>query len=104
MDCDSVGSHVVNEAHLETAMPGQRDRFIPQRKSDVVTGGTLAGDQEASLQETSLRRFARVLGAIIHHQHFEELDRLREAYFYFDPEVGAEACRPARDLEQAYRT
>jgi hypothetical protein len=102
MDCDSVGGRVVNEAHLETAMPEQRDRFIPLRKSDVVTGlvasGILAGDQE-----TSLRRFARLLGAIIHHQHFEELDRLREAYFYFDPEVGAEAFPPARDLEQAYR-
>src|SRR5262249_40762837 len=38
-----------------------------------------------------------------HHQHFEELDRLREMYFDFDPEV-AETRRPARDLENAYRT
>jgi hypothetical protein len=93
----------VNEAFGETSVPEQRDRFIPQRKSDIVTGlvasGPLAGHQEASL-----RRFARVLGAIIHHQHFEELDRLRETYFYFDPEVGAEARRPAQDLEKAYCT
>jgi hypothetical protein len=84
-------------------MAEQRDRFIPQRKSDVLRGlvasGPLAGNQEADLL-----RFARVLGAIIHHQHFEELDRLRDGYFYFDPEVGAEARRPARDLEKAYRT
>jgi len=84
-------------------MGEQRDRYIPLRKSDIVTAlveaGTLAGDQE-----TSLRQFARVLGAIIHHRHFEELDRLREVYFYFDPEVGAEVCRPARDIEQAYRS
>jgi len=93
----------VNEAHVETAVPERRDRFIPQRKSDVVTGlvasGTLAGNEEAGF-----RRFARVLGAIIHHRHFEELDRLREAYFYFDPEVGEQACRPAQDLGKAYRT
>ncbi len=93
----------MNEAVGETARPEQRDRFIPLRKSDVVAGlvesGALAGDHEATL-----RRFARLLGAIIHHQHFEELDRLREMYFYFDPEVGADACRPARDLEKAYRT
>src|SRR5215472_520268 len=84
-------------------MPEQRDRFIPHRKSDVVSGlvagGMLTGDQQASFQ-----RFARALGAIIHHQHFEELDRLREAYFYFDPELGAEACRPVRDIEQAFRS
>jgi Protein of unknown function (DUF3754) len=102
-DCDSVGSRVVDDAYSETAVPEQRDRFIPLRKSDVVTGlvasGQLAGDQEASL-----RQFARMLSAIIHHQHFEELDRLRETYFYFDPEVGSEACRPAKDLEGAYRT
>ena len=93
----------MNEAYAETAVPEQQDRFIPLRKSDFVTGlvasGQLAGDQEASL-----RQFARMLGAIIHHQHFEELELLRETYFYFDPEVGAEACRPAKDLEGAYRT
>jgi Protein of unknown function (DUF3754) len=93
----------VDDAYGETAVPEQRDRFIPLRKSDVVTGlvasGQLAGDQEASLWQ-----FARMLSAIIHHQHFEELDRLRETYFYFDPEVGSEACRPAKDLEGAYRT
>jgi Protein of unknown function (DUF3754) len=102
-DCDSVGSRLVNEAYIQTAMPERRDRFIPQRKSDVVTGlvasSTLAGNEEASF-----RRFASVLGAIIHHRHFEELDRLREAYFYFDPEVGEQARRPAQDLEKAYRT
>jgi hypothetical protein len=93
----------VNEAYSEMVVREQRDRYIPLRKSDIVTGlvepGTLAGDQQASFQQ-----FARMLGAIIHHQHFEELDRLREAYFYFDPEVGTEACRPARDIEQAYRS
>ena len=102
-DCDSVGSRVVNEAYIQTAMPERQDRFIPQRKSDVVTAlvasGTLAGNEEASF-----RRFARVLGAIIHHRHFEELEALREAYFYFDPEVGEQARRAAQDLEQAYRT
>jgi Protein of unknown function (DUF3754) len=93
----------VNEAKRDTVVPDQRDRFIPHRKSDVVAAliasGSLPGDQEAGF-----RRFARMLGAIIHHQHFEELDRLHETYFYFDPEVGADACRPAQDLEKAYRT
>ena len=37
------------------------------------------------------------------HQYFEELDRLREAYFYFDPEVDPKACGAADDREAAYR-
>jgi len=44
-----------------------------------------------------------MLGAIFHHQYFEELDRLREAYFYFDPEVDPKACGAASDREAAYR-
>src|SRR6266403_3672558 len=46
---------------------------------------------------------SRMLGAIFHHQYFEELDRLREAYFYFDPEVDPKACGAANDREAAYR-
>ena len=41
-----------------------------------------------------------MLGAILHYQYFEELDRLREAYFHFDPEVDPHACGPAKDLER----
>jgi hypothetical protein len=44
-----------------------------------------------------------MLGAIFHYQHFEELDRLREAYFHFDPEIDPQAG-PAIDIEAAYRS
>ena len=47
---------------------------------------------------------ARRLGAIFHYQYFEELDRLREVYFHFDPEIDPQACGPATDLEAAYRS
>jgi hypothetical protein len=99
---DSVGGSFVNETGSETAAPVQRDRFIPLRKSDIVAGllahGCLDDDQQTSLQQ-----LARTLGAIFHHRYFTELDRLREAYFYFDPEVGSAAHRSANDLDQAYR-
>src|SRR6267378_3352555 len=55
------------------------------------------------VQQAGLKQFARMLGAILHHQYFEELDRLREAYFYFDPEVDPKACGAANDREAAYR-
>jgi hypothetical protein len=92
----------VNEAQGETAAPEPRDRFIPLRKSDIV-GGLVAEGRLDDAQQAGFRQFARMLGAIFHFQYFEELDRLREAYFCFDPEVDPKACGSANDLEAAYR-
>ena len=96
----------MSEASCETAAPEQRDRFIPLRKSDIVTGLAADGGLDDD-QQTSFWQFARMLGAIFHHRYFKELDRLREAYFYFDPEVAPTAHRlphgPAHDLDRAYR-
>jgi hypothetical protein len=100
------------EVGNETAAPVQRDRFIPLRKSDIIDGLIAEGRLDAAGQ-ARLRQLARMLGAIFHYQYFEELDRLREVYFYFDPELDPKAydpkaydpkaCGPARDLEAAYR-
>src|SRR5260370_6652267 len=98
-----VGDSFVNEAQGEAVAPEPRDRFIPLRKSDIV-GGLVAEGRLDDVQQAGLKQFARMLGAIFHHQYFEELDRLREAYFYFDPEVDPKACGPATDLEAAYRS
>jgi len=92
----------VSEASGETAAPEQRDRFIPLRKSDIVTGLAANGGLDDD-QQTSLWQFARVLGAIFHHRYFKELERLREAYFDFDPEVTPAAHGPTHDLQRAYR-
>jgi hypothetical protein len=87
----------------EAAAPAPRDRFIPLRKSDIVEGLIAEGSLDAAGQ-ASLRQFARMLGAILHYQYFEELDRLREAYFHFDPELDPQVLGPAKDLDAAYRT
>jgi hypothetical protein len=79
-----------------------RDRFIPLRKSDILDGLIVEfGDDDTAASD--LRQFARMLGAILHQQYFDELDRLREAYFYFDPEVTSVAHRPQEQLDAAYR-
>jgi len=80
----------------------QRDRFIPLRKSDVIDGLIVHFEIEGDAAH-ELRQLAHALGAILHQQYFGELDRLREAYFYFDPEVGSVAHRPAQQLDAAYR-
>ena len=68
-----------------------------------MIGGLVAEGRLDDAQQTRLGQFARMLSAIFHYQYFEELDRLREAYFHFDPEVDPQACGPAKDLEAAYR-
>ena len=87
----------------EVGDPAQRDRVIPLRKSDII-GGLIAEGKLDEAGEAGLRQLARMLGAILHYQYFEELDRLREAYFHFDPEVDPHACGPAKDLEPAYQS
>jgi hypothetical protein len=87
----------------KTAAPEQRDRFIPLRKSDLIEG-LVAEGRLNDAERAAFRQLARVLGAILHYQYFEELDRLRDVYFYFDPEIDPQACGPAKDHEAAYRT
>jgi hypothetical protein len=82
--------------------PTQPDRFIPLRKSDIIDGLVAEGSLDAA-GLASLRQFARMLGAIFHYQYFEELDRLREVYFHFDPELDPQVYGSAKDLEAAYR-
>jgi hypothetical protein len=93
----------VDEAQGEAAAPEPRDRFIPLRKSEIVSGLVADGCLDDA-QQADLRQFARALAAIFHYRYFEELDRLREAYFDFDPEVDPGAFRPANDLDLAYRS
>jgi hypothetical protein len=102
---DGAGGRFVNkpaEVGNQAAAPVPRDRFIPLRKSDIIDGLIAEGPLDAAGQ-ARLRQLARMLGAIFHYQYFEELDRLREVYFYFDPERDPPASVPAKDLEAAYQ-
>ncbi|WP_245332510.1 TMEM143 family protein [Bradyrhizobium erythrophlei] len=92
----------MNRAQGEAAAPEQPDRVIPRRKSDIIERLVAEGGLDETGQ-ARLRQLARMLGAIFHYQYFEELDRLREAYFHFDPEVDPRACGEKKDLEAAYR-
>jgi len=87
----------------EATAPELRDRVIRLRKADLIGGLVAEGGLDAAGQ-AGFRQLARRLGAVFHYQYFEELDRLREVYFHFDPEIDPQACGPAPDLEAAYRS
>jgi hypothetical protein len=82
--------------------PPPRDHVIPLRKSDLldalIAEAGLGADEAAQL-----RQFGRMLGAVFHYDYFDELECLREAYFYFNPDVDPRARGTGEGLEAAYR-
>ena len=83
-----------------TAAPEQFDRVIRLRKAELIAGLVAEG----GLDVPGFRQLARRLGAVFHYQYFEELERLREVYFHFDPEVDPQVSGAAPDIETAYRS
>src|SRR5258708_38614970 len=79
-----------------------RDHFIPVRKTDILDAlldhGHLAGDA----QRDGFRQVCRLLAAIYHYEYFGELERLRDDYFYFNPELEPHARFDHAALERAY--
>jgi hypothetical protein len=90
------------EAGPVVAPRQQRDRVIPLRKSDIIDGLVAEGRLDEADQE-KFTQLARMLGAILHYEYSAELDRLRETYFYFDPEVDPREFGLAKDLSEPYR-
>jgi hypothetical protein len=94
--------HMPAEGGREIAAPEKRDRVIPLRKSDIIDGLIAEGRLDEA-DQARFRQLARMLGAILHYEYLEELDRLRETYFYFDPEVDPHEFGSAKDLNAAYQ-
>jgi hypothetical protein len=102
-DVDADGLSV-NEAVRSTgdaAAPEQFDRVIRLRKTELI-GGLVAEGHLDGAGQAGFCQLAHRLGAVFHYQYFEELDRLREVYFHFDPEVDPQGHGAAPDLEAAY--
>jgi hypothetical protein len=81
---------------------GKRDQFIPVRKADLLDAliehGSLAGEAERE----GFRRVCRFLAAIYHFEYFDELERLRHDYYYFNPERGPHARFDHAAIDAAY--
>src|SRR5258708_3213553 len=81
---------------------GDRDHFIAVRKSDILAAlidhGRLADDA----QRDRFRQVCRLLAAIYHYEYFAELERLRDDYFYFNPEIEPHAGFDPAAHERAY--
>jgi hypothetical protein len=80
----------------------RRDQFIPVRKEDLFSALIKQGDLADPAERELLRRFARTLRTICHYEYSETLDRLRDDYFYFNPEVAGHAAAERAKSDCAY--
>ncbi len=79
-----------------------RDHFIAVRKTDILDALIGHGRLAEEAQREQFAQVCRRLGAIYHYEYFAELERLRDDYFYFNPEIEPHARLDAAALERAY--
>jgi hypothetical protein len=81
----------------------RRDKFIPVRKEELFSTLIKQGDLADAAERELFWRFARTLRTICHYEYSETLDRLREDYYYFNPEVARlVAADRAKSVASAY--
>ena len=78
------------------------DHFIPARKIDVLNAVIAHGALGSEPEREQFRQLCRLLGAIYHYQYFDQLERLRNDYFYFSPDTDGHARFDSATVERAY--
>ncbi len=79
-----------------------RDNFIPVRKADILDALIEHGRLASETEREKFRQVCRLLGAIYHYEYFDRLEKLRNAYFYFSPDLDPHARFDHAALERAY--
>jgi hypothetical protein len=80
----------------------RRDKFIPARKEDLFSALIKRGDFVDTAESKLFWRFARTLRAICHYEYSETLDRLRDDYYYFSPELADLASSDHAKSDRSY--
>ncbi len=91
----------MNEAGRLTAA-GAVDRFIPVRKSDVLAALSAHGAFADDAERETFRRLCAMLASIYHYEYFAALERLRNDYYYFNPEIAPHAALDRESVERCY--
>lgn len=74
------------------------EAYIAVRKSDLLK----AMIERGSLDEALFAEFSHVLGCILHYEYFDRLERLRDDYYYFNPDLDHHEHFDRADVEAAY--
>ena len=90
-------------ARISDLAESQRhDQFIAVCKEDLLSALIKQGDLADPVERELFWRFARTLRTICHYEYSETLDRLRDDYYYFNPEVAGHAAADRSKSEYAY--
>jgi hypothetical protein len=81
----------------------RRDHFIPVRKSDILHALIGQDSLGGSQQPEQFHQLCRLLGAIFHYEYYDQLERLRDDYFYFNPELDSHVRFDPATIERAYQ-
>jgi len=89
-------------ATSKLAESNKADQFIPVRKEDLLSALIKQGDLADPADRELFWRFARTLRTICHYEYSETLDRLRDDYYYFNPEVAGHTAADRVKSDCAY--
>ncbi len=78
------------------------DEFIPIRKSDVVEALADESCFATDPDREKFRQLCQMLVLICHYEYFALLERLRNDYYYFAPDVAPHAAMDHDVIEECY--
>ena len=73
------------------------ERFIPFRKSDVVT---MCADEVPDEEREPFRAFVELLESLLHHEFRGRLEALKDAYYPFNPDADVRTVREPSAAER----
>ena len=79
-----------------------RENFIPIRKTDILDALIEHGRLASEGEREKFRQVCRLLAAIYHYEYFERLEKLRDAYYYFSPELDTQKRFDPATIDRAY--
>jgi hypothetical protein len=80
----------------------ERDQYIPVRKSDLLRALAAPGAFGSANEHEQFQQFCRMLGSIYHYEYFEQLERLRDDYFYFNPDLDPRVRFEQTEVDRVY--
>jgi Protein of unknown function (DUF3754) len=82
------GLHAMSNAARQPKVNlNARDHYIPVRKSELQRQLSNRFDPERFADREKFNQVCKLMSSLFHYQYFEQLERLRDDYYYFDPEI-----------------